>query len=676
MISASYRPDIDGLRAVAVVPVVLYHADVALFGGGFVGVDVFFVISGYLITRLLLADLDTGRFSLIHFYERRARRILPALFFVMAATVLIGAVFFGPSRFEDFAESILPTLVFGSNIYFWIDAGDYFGPGPVFEPLLHTWSLAVEEQFYLVFPLLLLFMHRRLRRALAWIVAALVLLSFAGAVLAVPTAPEAAFYLLPMRFWELGVGAFLALVPVRASPAPLWRETLAVLGLVAILASVFLYDHATPFPGVAALLPCLGAAALIRAGESGPTLVGRALSLPSVVFVGLISYSLYLWHWPLLSAMRITLSDKTLPQTWVLAAVAASFVLSVLSWRFVERPFRLRPPVGPSRRTVFRASAAATLGTAAVALLIIGTEGLPQRLPADVRQAYGDVAGELPFRDLCFKRLPVEGLCRFDATMQQVEIEEDDAPEPTEIVLWGDSHALSAFAGVAYAAAEYGLDTLLAATPGCAPLLGVPHRRKNCGVFNESVLKEIAGRDDVRIVILHARWSREASRVRVLEEKVPAEDSVPVMSAGREIPERIDAGLRATVDALLSTGREVVLLGGVPEFAREVPYILALERRFGIRSRLPDIETMKLRNREVDALFQELAELPGVHYIPLIPEFCQPECVMAREGHPLYYDEDHLNQAGSKMLIGPVVARLLEERPLSVQEDPYRMPGQ
>ncbi len=285
-----YRPDIDGLRAVAVLAVVLYHAGVPGVAGGFVGVDVFFVISGFLITGILAHELDADRFSIVGFYDRRVRRILPALVLVVAASFVAGWILLSPAALRDFAGSAAATALFASNVWFW-QTRDYFTQAAELLPLLHTWSLAVEEQFYIIFPLLLFALRRWSRATLTLVIAAGCTVSFFLSVLGVAWMPTATFYLLPTRAWELGIGALLALVSLPAASRPL-REAGAALGLAAILASVALIDVTTPFPGAAALPACLGAVALIWAGGQGPTYAGALLSLPAVAFVGLISYSL------------------------------------------------------------------------------------------------------------------------------------------------------------------------------------------------------------------------------------------------------------------------------------------------------------------------------------------------------------------------------------------------
>jgi peptidoglycan/LPS O-acetylase OafA/YrhL len=343
-----HRADIDGLRAIAVVPVVLFHAGVSRVSGGFVGVDIFFVISGYLITSLILGEMAEGRFSLASFYERRIRRIFPALFAVLAVCVVVAALLFLPRELKSFDRSLLATTFFVSNIYFYSGLG-YFAAPPDTLPLLHTWSLAIEEQFYIVFPLLLSLVIAFGRRVWIGLIAALFLLSLAASIWVTRLNPDAAFYLAPMRVWELMLGALLAarLLPRIGSQAV--REMLALAGIALIGYAVFAFSPATPFPGSAALIPCLGAALVIYAGEDdGTTLAGKVLSLWPLAFVGLISYSLYLWHWPLLVFARYwTIVPLTVWQS--AAIVTTSFILAAFSWRYIEQPFLRKRPAIPRR---------------------------------------------------------------------------------------------------------------------------------------------------------------------------------------------------------------------------------------------------------------------------------------------------------------------------------------
>ena len=361
-----YRREIDGLRAIAVVPVVLFHAGVAGFGGGYVGVDVFFVISGFLITTILLDELSTGQYSLVRFYERRVRRIFPALCATMMASCVAAAYLLLPTEMREFAQSVASVTLFASNVLFWLKSG-YFDVASETKPLLHTWSLAVEEQYYLLFPPLLAALWPGRRRLAAGVFTLLALVSLGWAAQGVARGSAAAFFLLPSRAWELlfGSGMAFALRGRRASwSSSSWRDALAWIGLALILVPVFAYDRQTPFPGLAAIPPVLGAGLVIMCGQSDRA-AGKALGSPIFVGIGLVSYSAYLWHQPLLAFWRLGhWGEPEMPER--LGLVAMTFVLAWLSWQFVEKPFR--SPGAVSRKAVFSWFGVASVGFLGLAL--------------------------------------------------------------------------------------------------------------------------------------------------------------------------------------------------------------------------------------------------------------------------------------------------------------------
>jgi peptidoglycan/LPS O-acetylase OafA/YrhL len=352
----TYRSEIDGLRALAIIPVVLFHAGIAGFSGGFVGVDVFFVLSGYLITGILIRSAEDGTFSILDFYERRARRILPALFAVMLVCTPFAWRWMEIIDFRNFGESLAAVSLFSSNVLFWLES-DYFGGAAEQKPLLHTWSLAVEEQYYIVFPILLILIWRTRRGALPYALAALALISLGIAEWSWRHAPTANFYLFPSRAWEILIGSLCAWAQWHGGTRR--HGGLAWLGIAMILTAVFVFDERTPFPSLLALLPVLGTALVVRYGTEG-TGAARMLSARAIVGIGLISYSTYLVHQPLLAFTRIiSLSE---PSTLLMALMAAlSFPLGWLSWRFIERPFRRRGPGAIWPGTRFLAVSAAGL---------------------------------------------------------------------------------------------------------------------------------------------------------------------------------------------------------------------------------------------------------------------------------------------------------------------------
>lgn len=383
-----YRPEIDGLRAVAVLPVILFHAGLEPFRGGFVGVDVFFVISGYLITTILIEEMTEGRFSLKKFYARRARRILPALFVVLAACIPLAWLWMTPVEFRSFGKGIIAVLLFVSNIQFW-RGSNYFSSAAELMPLLHTWSLAVEEQFYVIFPPLLMLVWRFGHRFIFWLLFSLAVLSLLWAEMQWRLSPPVSFFLSHTRAWELLAGSLCALILARRPlPANGW---LAGLGLAMILFAITRFEGGTEMPGIKGLIPVLGTALIVLFG-SGGTLVTQLLSARVFVGIGLISYSTYLWHQPLFAFSRLRSLEHPSVET-LLALSVASLVLGWLTWRLVEVPWRNRNGIS-FRRPKASLAAAATFAFALFGFGVsaMATNGLPQRFPDALRQQFSEGA--------------------------------------------------------------------------------------------------------------------------------------------------------------------------------------------------------------------------------------------------------------------------------------------
>jgi peptidoglycan/LPS O-acetylase OafA/YrhL len=643
-----YRRDIDGLRAVAILPVVLFHARIPGFSGGYVGVDVFFVISGFLIAGIIAEEIGRDSFSVAGFYERRARRILPALFTVIAVSFALAALIALPEAFAEFARSAVATTLFASNLYFW-QATDYFSSAAEYRPLLHTWSLAVEEQFYIFFPWFLVLLLRWRRTWLPAAVALCAVASLAASILGTRLAPTAAFYLLPTRGWELLLGVALALNLVPPLGSQRLREAAAFAGMAMIVAAVALFDAQTPFPGAAALLPCLGTALLIHAGSGAETLVGRLLSLRWMVFVGLISYSLYLWHWPVLAFLRQGYGSVALPPAVALAAVAASVLLAVLSWRFVERPFRQRGRIG--RAQIFRLAAGGSVAVLALGLVVSALQGLPWRIDATTQALAATAQDREEIRQACMDRLPDDRLCvvgRPGAT--------------PSVLLWGDSHAGALMPALEVALDAAGLSGYVASHSACAPLLGVrradAYNADHCVRFNDALLRMVEARaGEIHTVVLAGRWP-----LNVSGERAPGEDGAPAVLASLE-PAGSDPagnaaifrrGLAAMVARLKASGLRVVILGGVPEIGWDVPALLASRLRLGLPlPPVPMLDEVKARHADADAILAAVAREEGAEVVPLVPLLCRPACDVRERDLLLYADDDHLSIRGGREVLGP-----------------------
>lgn len=609
-----HRNDIDGLRAVAVGLVVLFHLGFPV-PGGFVGVDVFFVISGYLITAILRDDLAAGRYSLLEFYNRRARRILPALLAVLLVSTLVALALLLPSMLRGYGLSLVSTSLFASNLYFWFDTG-YFAGAAESRPLLHTWSLAVEEQFYLLFPLLLAALYRHARRGLRLGLAGLALGSLLYSEWLLRHAPESAFYLLPSRAWELLLGSLLALGAVPGAHHLALRQGLGLLGLAAIAYSGWAYTEGTRFPGLSALTPCLGAALLIHSGSQGDTLAARLLGWRPVRFVGLISYSLYLWHWPLIVFYREGLvGEYGVPQR--LALLVLALALATLSWHYVETPFRkLHRGRWPAPRLL--RSAAAALAVAGLAGGLLAASGLPQRFQPESLEAAGwlDYRPGGQFRSgHCFLSSNHKGLADYDRAQCLAE-----TPDRPTVLLVGDSHAAHLWQGLARQLP--GVNLQQATASGCMPLLETTGTRR-CTELIRYIFEQHLPTHRPGAILLSARW-------RV---------------------EDLDA-LVATVRQLRQYSPRVIVLGPIQEYRLPLPQLLA----YSLERDAPALADGLLNRQRFDCDQQMQARLhaEGLEYLSAIQQSCPGRHCRTQtpEGEPLQFDYGHLTGAGAYWLAG------------------------
>ena len=531
---AKYRPDVDGLRAVAVLSVLLFHGGVAALSGGYVGVDVFFVISGFVIATKLIEEIEGAKFSIANFYVRRIRRILPALAATIIVSCLAALVFFLPDALYDFSRSVVATAIFLSNMYFWKNSG-YFETGALDRPLLHTWSLAIEEQFYIVIPIALFLLMTYARR---WTFALFALAAAASLGLSIfitDTAPTANFFVLPTRAWELLLGVLVALAPWPPTSHRVLREAIAAVGLALIGFAVLMYTSATPFPGLAAVVPTVGTAMLIYLGKDGePTFVASGLSLRPVVAIGLVSYSLYLVHWPIIVFARYALL-RDLRGWEIVAAVAAAFTLAYLSYRFIETPFR-RPRRPMRRAQLFVRTAAALAGLCALGLVGTWSGGARVLHPtfAPTAQAEGP---DLWLTQRCF-------LENQDASAWAGDLCVRTQGASGNALLWGDSFAAQYVPGLVANQDRLTRNIVEYAFAGCPPILSYrSYARPGCEEFNARVFDVIA-QYHIDTVVLSARWD--------------------------EMRERGLEGLSDTIDQLRARGLSVYVIGQSPMFAFDV----------------------------------------------------------------------------------------------------------
>ena len=630
---AAYRPDIDGLRAVSVLAVILFHSGFGVASGGYVGVDVFFVISGFLITRLLLEKpgISIGA-RLREFYLRRGRRILPALFVVIWASALAAWVLFSPRELTGFGRFVAACAAMLANIPAW-HAGGYFDTPWAATPLLHLWSIAVEEQFYVFFPLALLFVQRRLPAN--WrvpVIGAAAATSLALCVWASYTHPAANYYAAPTRAWELLAGALLALGAVPRPASRLLAESLAVLALLAIVAACAWYDSRTRYPGIFTLVPAIATAILIVTGSGRPAGVNRLLSFGPLVFIGLISYSLYLWHVPVLTLFGyFNIVPANFPQKLGLLALIAG--LAIASWAWVERPVRSRRFLHGNSGFAWTA-VVCSVGTIAGGLVLAHSDGYPRRFPQEVQRILDNdrlfgVSGT-GCMGLTPASIDADALCSSGAS----------GVTRATVMLWGDSHAWALLPAVEQIAASRDARLLFAAWPGCRPLPGVDNEllpgssQARCADFNAAMLRAVRRlRPDV--LVLHAQWMHGAT---------------PGVRAGE-----VERGLRDLAREAGSAVRAICVVQGVPRYPFSVPNALAVAHMRGLDPGfyvLTRAEVMRQQSA-VDEPIRASAADGLLRAVDPKLVFCgeRGSCrYRGDDGLPYYRDDNHLSVSGALLL--------------------------
>ena len=633
-----YRAEIDGLRAVAVVPVVLFHAGFSVFSGGYVGVDVFFVISGFLITTIIVRELDEGRFSLTNFYERRARRILPALFVVIAACLPFAWALLVPQDMKDFAQSVTAVTFFASNILFWSESG-YFSGVSELKPLLHTWSLAVEEQFYILFPLFLMGAWRwGLKIVLAGLCVAFVL-SLGLAQVLVTKDASFAFYMLPTRAWELLAGSFVALALHRfpdLSRGTVWAQGGSLLGLGLVLFSIFAYDKTTPFPSLYTLVPVIGTVLIILCARQG-TIVHALLSTRGLVGTGLISYSIYLWHQPLFAFTRYSYVGHP-PMVVMTGLILLSFVLAYVSWRWVERPFRAKGRV--TRTQVFTLSGAALAGFAVLGTVTHFQGGIPARFSPD-QQALFASASASPKRGECHNITRPDQACHYFTDT------------PTWAV-FGDSHTIELAYGLATRLRARDVGVLQFSYAGCGPQKGAQNSDA-CSQWSNRSMAHILADDSIDTIVVSYRI---AAYLKGKHEGIyPAQPDLVEEAKRAQVWDSYVATLQAFVDQ----GKTVHLVLQAPE----VPaHIKQMVRRAGAQSATQDkLGLAGVPRSWWDArmayVTARLEDIPAaVHIHNPADMFCDAvTCYLAQGTKALYFDDDHVSLTGAGIIADQIIPK-------------------
>jgi peptidoglycan/LPS O-acetylase OafA/YrhL len=626
-----YRADIDGLRAVAIIPVVLYHAGIKLFSGGYIGVDVFFVISGYLITSLITDDIEKNRFTLKNFYFRRIKRIFPALYLVLAVTAAAAYFVFLPLDFTGYGKSLTATVYFLSNVLFWRESG-YFAEASELKPLLHTWSLAVEEQFYIFYPLALAAVSKFMKKRYAAAVSVIFIFSLVLSSIGVYVKHSAAFYLLPSRAWELMLGALAAFSFMPRLERPALRNLLSVTGLCFVAASIFIYDSSAKFPGLNALLPCIGTFLLIYAGQHEENAVSRILDRKLPVFVGHLSYSWYLWHW-VLFAFRNYVDNVTADYFLKsnIFIIIFSLFLAYLSYTFVEKPFKNLKYSSAGK--LFAGTAIVMLLLSSAGFLIVRNGGFPERFDRRVVELEKAKNDRINVKDGLRILRDGQGEVTQDATpkigMQSVS---------PSFVLWGDSHAQAIAPGIDKIAEEAGRSGLILSYGGCLPVIGIDDGSNFiCTGFKNKSFDFIVNSKNVDTVIMSAWWSNSFNRLSVNEYNNTKQSFID------------------TVNRLEETGKKVLILSDVPSLKYSVPQTLAKSVYFSSAHpslfKAPSIKITSAEYAEIQKktgeIFRTVADKTGAQIIDISEPLCRGSyCEIVGE-EPYYFDDNHLSIYGS-----------------------------
>ena len=619
MFQIDYRHEINGLRALAVLSVIFYHAKFTSFQGGFVGVDIFFVISGYLISGIIFNELSNSSFSLVNFYERRARRILPALFVVLIFSTLTSWALLPPFEFKDFGQSLFSVSIFASNFLFWFEGG-YFDAGIDLKPLIHTWSLAVEEQFYVLFPLLAILIFSVNKKFLLPIILLVFLTSlFLAQIFSEDNidinSKKGSFYLLPTRAWELLMGGLLFFIPQcnHISSKDLLNNVLSLIGLLLMAFSVYSFDADTPFPSAYTLIPTFGAVLVIIYGVKG-TLANKLLTAKPLVLIGLISYSAYLWHQPLFSFSRSYFAEE-LTSYQLSFLILLTLLLAYLSWHFIEEPFRNKRKI--SRKFVLIFSISGTLFFGLVGLGIHYNEGFEKRYTSDQIKLLNfrsyEERDEL-YRDrVCFLRRDMDENSFSDIC--------SDGP----IYIWGDSHAASI---------SYGMRKLNKVSQYtssmCPPIfeIDIPGR-PYCRDINEAIFNSI-DINNPKLVFLSANW--------ILKNYEDAYNS-----------------LQKTLDRLGHRYPKIdfYVLGGLPQWQSSLPNTmikagqLLQQKETYLKNQL--YHDVKLKDTEIERIVNRRNE--NIKFISLLNLLCvDDEClsqVSYPKNEPTAFDYGHLSGSGS-----------------------------
>ncbi len=641
-----YRADIDGLRAVAVLGVVFYHAHIPFLTGGFLGVDIFFVISGFLITGIILKELKTDTFSFLKFYERRARRILPALVIVVICTWVASWFLMFGNDFKDFSASMVAVVLFLPNLFFYLKSG-YFDRVAEEKPLLHTWSLGVEEQFYIIFPIFLALLWKyRQNHRLIMIMLVCALLSLGLSEFLARKNTEANFYLPFSRAWELLIGAMIAVQNAKDSKLlkQQWRyDILSFLGVVLIISSFFLFDKNTPTPSLYTLIPVLGSGVILFFAHRG-FIIKKVLSLRPLVWIGLISYSLYLWHVPVFVFMRRQ-TLNTLGFVEYIPAILLALLLSILTWIFVEQPFRNKNFI-TSRYFIF------ILGAGMCLILILGITGYASNDFRNLRVNEVKLAQKANILST-IKKSPFRKKCHAGPKKQ---IQPQDAciyneGKPLEWAILGDSHIVELAYELSKKLEQEAV--LHLSFSGCAPVFFIKSSVDGCTQWAKNTLDYILKTPSIHTVLIHYRYSS------YFDKNSPKPSSLLMGKTPEEKQELFWQSLEKAIKLLVKNNKNVILIDPVPDISYHIERYIDLKPiKNGYIKTIP-YSDYQARDLNVQNRIKFLSKIKGVSYIPTLDIFCDKNwCYGVKDNKALYFDDDHLSLYGASLVADRILRNL------------------
>lgn len=673
-----YRADIDGFRSIAVLLVILFHFELGNFSGGFIGVDIFFVLSGYLISSIVFEQIRNSAFSFSGFYFRRIRRLFPVYVLVMLCTFIAAYWIMLPQDFREFGKSLLASTFYISNILFYLSSG-YFDTASHLKPLLHTWSLSVEEQFYLIFPLLAWLLAKLNSRHLFSAFLLLTVVSFTSAIYYIQLDESAAFYLYPFRAWEMFLGTLIALKPLPISRSALTRQISASIGILCIAIPSFTYTPSTLFPGWAALLPCLGTMIIIDSSKLSKTWLSNTLSRAPFVYIGKISYSLYLWHWPVFVLYSYSKPNGT-DIFDTLLMLALTFAASVLGYLLIEKPTR------SGNIRLFKTAAPTYLSTLALSIVLAGLglfvykkDGLPSRLDPQIATLALATSDFLKDTSHCFESdnsaIPGLDYCEYGKPLEAENY----------VLVIGDSHAGAMMPGVKKAFLGSGVDVLQIWFAGCPPIFGIEKDEsvsstivdQECTLRNQRTKQFIEeNQNRISSIVIIGRWTYYVNGGGIGYDQ---ENSIAIWEEGSQKDEMISnatamlSAFDKTLRSLNSLNKKIFVVEQPPEISNFMGRTLAIELITGqqsYESALADLafetlSSVNARQGVINQFFEDQMKAGNLSILKTHEYFCDSQKCSAFIGDtPGFADNNHLSAEGSRKIsdmFQPVIVHFSEQ---------------